>query len=191
MPGASGETHQDSSGISHLHLGRRTSAATLHRITRFAVWTNVFPAGPFHSGLSVRARDSGPALCPSVQPPAASRATVSAAALRQIRFGRWSNRAFARSQGQAVRRHVDKHKCEHQHHRGPDSPISMRVLPEVVTRMSVIPWLGSFAFHVMRVCAHFIPIKRGPTSLQTDDARKQKKPTQPNTRGVRLRRLTR
>jgi len=35
----------------------------------------------------------------------------------------------------------------------------MRVPPKMVARVSVIPWLGPFAFHIMRVWAHLVSIK--------------------------------
>ena len=79
--------------------------------------------------------------------------------LGQIRFGSWMNRVLARSQRQAISHHVDKDEDKHQHHRGPNSPIPMRVLPKVVARVNVIPCLGSFALDSVLVAFHGIPNK--------------------------------
>src|SRR5579872_4892924 len=80
--------------------------------------------------------------------------------LRQIRGRHWSNLLFTGSNGQVVRQHIDKHQGDHQQHHDPDSPISMRVLPYVVARVSVVPWLGSLVLDSVFVRAHFVPFIR-------------------------------
>jgi len=54
----------------------------------------------------------------------------------------------------------------------------MRMFQEVMAHVRVIPWIGSFALYIVLVRAHLLPIM------------KRKKPTQQNTSGVQLRRLT-
>src|SRR5664280_2648113 len=70
------------------------------------------------------------------------------------------SRALARSQGQAVRHHIDQDEGEHQQHREPNSPISMRVPPKGTAQVNVIPWLGSFALDIVFVRAHFVTINK-------------------------------
>jgi len=67
--------------------------------------------------------------------------------------------AFAGSKGQIVRHDVDKHESEHQNHGAPNSPVSMRMLQEMVARMLVIPRFGSFALAASIVGAHSIFVK--------------------------------
>ncbi|HEX4055116.1 MAG TPA: hypothetical protein VHX86_12710 [Tepidisphaeraceae bacterium] len=82
---------------------------------------------------------------------------------------------FALSKGQVVRYHIDEDQGEHQHHHGPDSPISVSALPKVVAWVSVIPRPSSFTLYVVLGDAHSVPIK---------------KPTRRNTTSVLSHRLT-
>jgi hypothetical protein len=78
-----------------------------------------------------------------------------------------------------VRKDVNGHADEHQGDHEPNAPISMSVHQKVMTRVNVIPQVGALIFRIM-LLGHFTP----------DASMKQKKPTQPNTRCVPLRRLT-
>jgi hypothetical protein len=79
--------------------------------------------------------------------------------LRRNRLRSWLNRAFARPERQVARHYIDAHQREHQHHRGPDSPISVCMPPKMMARMNVIPWLGTFALYIVLVITHFVPNK--------------------------------
>ena len=97
--------------------------------------------------------------------------------LRCDRFGGRLASDSSRSQGETVRHYIGKDRKQHQRHQ-PNSPIPMRVFQKVMARVQMIPWIGSFALHIVLVRAHLLPIM------------KRKKPTQQNTSGVHLRRLT-
>jgi hypothetical protein len=92
------------------------------------------------------------------------------AILRRIRFGRGLNGVFAWAQGQVVGYDINTHHGEHEDDREPHTPISMRVLPEFSARVRVIPGLGSFAFHIVFMRAHLVPLRLAADHLDISGA---------------------